>query len=89
MQSRSLVKACPHNVLHFSSYYWLVYIATTSVLSSVSNNVLLAFCTHQMDNPLLYCPSIWSGQYCQSRAEYFPVLPSRSCNNIYVSLDLL
>ena len=25
-----------------------------------------------------------SGQYCQSRAEYFPVLPSYSCNNIYV-----
>ena len=25
---------------------------------------------------LQYCPSLRSGQYCQSRAEYFPVLPS-------------
>ena len=32
----------------------------------------------------LYCPSLRSGQYCHPRAEYFPILPSRSCNNIYL-----
>ena len=33
---------------------------------------------------LLYCPSLRSGQYCQPRTEYSPVLPSQSCSNIYV-----
>ena len=32
---------------------------------------------------VLYCPSLRSGQYCHHRAEYFPILPSQSCNNIY------
>ena len=33
---------------------------------------------------LLYCPSLRSGQYCQPRTEYFPILPSQSCSNIYI-----
>ena len=38
---------------------------------------------------LLYCPSLRSGQYCQPRTEYSPVLPSQSCSNIYVIPELL
>ena len=34
---------------------------------------------------VLYCPSLRSGQYCHPRTEYFPILPSQSCNNIYIS----
>ena len=34
---------------------------------------------------LLYCPSLRSGQYCQPRTEYSPVLPSQSCSNIILS----
>ena len=37
---------------------------------------------------LLYCPSLRSGQYCQPRTEYSPVLPSQSCSNIYVALPI-
>ena len=33
---------------------------------------------------LLYCPSLRSGQYCQPQTEYFPILPSQSCSNIYL-----
>ena len=32
---------------------------------------------------LQYCPSLRSGQYCQPQTEYFPILPSQSCSNIY------
>ena len=35
---------------------------------------------------LQYCLSLRSAQYCQPQTEYeFPVLPSQSCSNIYLS----
>ena len=38
---------------------------------------------------LLYCPSLRLGQYCQPQTEYFSILPSQSCSNIYVLLHSL
>ena len=34
-----------------------------------------------------YHPSLRSGRYGRSQMEYFPVLPSQSCNNIYLYLE--
>ena len=38
---------------------------------------------------VLYCPSLRSGLYYHLRAEYFPILPTRSCNNIYLVFDFV
>ena len=55
------------------------------------NKSIIAFLLGRviLSSQVMYCPSLRSGQYYHPRTEYSPVLPSQSCNNIYLLFALV
>ena len=84
----ALVRASPDS----SAFFFLFFPSPSNFFSNGCppnlSHIINLFWVGQyrgiFSSQVMYCPSLWSGQYCHPRTEYSPVLPSQSCNNIYV-----
>ena len=74
--------------LTYSGCVWSAYGVYSATVQSYNKSIIALPRVGQygkiFSSLVLYCPSLRSGQYCHHQAEYFPILPSQSCNNIYV-----
>ena len=77
--------------LTYSGCVWSAYGVYSATVQSYNKSIIALPRVGQygkiFSSLVLYCPSLRSGQYCHHRAEYFPILPSQSCNNIYLLLE--